>query len=173
MDEMMADLTLACSNDDETGSRKWNDSNVHVYGDHGTEQTVLTEDQTGDSVVVVDDHANHGRDAHGDSTATARLQQAASLAVRIRGAILRETGFRVTIGLSTTQLLAKLASGLKKPGIVNLLYPWRSKQLLEHLPLRKLHGAGRRTLQVLDPCLRKRFPDRKEPIIWTCRWVSF
>ena len=175
MDEMTADFTLACTDiNNASASKKWNNSSIYVYGEIGTEQTVLTEDQTGDSVVVVEDHAtNHSRDAaHNDPTTVARLQYSASLALRIRTCILQETGFCVTVGVSTNPLLAKLASGLKKPGTVNLLYPWRSKQLLEHLPLRKLHGAGRRTLQVLDPCLRKRFPNRKEPIVWTCRWVS-
>lgn len=167
MDEMSADLTLACINDHEDGSRKLHDPHVHVYGDYGTEQTVLTEDQTGDSVVVVDNVSQQGED-QSDPTIATRLQRAASLAVRIRACILRETGFCVTMGVSTNPLLAKLATGLQKPGIANLLYPWRSKQLLHNLPLRKLHGAGRRTLQVLDPCLRKRFPDRIEPVVWTC-----
>ena len=169
MDEMMADLTLACHEDEMEDQI---DSNVYIYGEQSREQTVLTEDQTGDSVVVVEYNEQRRDRDHRHATVTAQLKQAASLAVRIRASILQETGFRVTMGVSINPLLAKLASGLKKPGLVNLLYPWRSERLLEHLPLRKLHGAGRRTLQVLQPCLVEHFPDRKEPVVWTCRYVS-
>ena len=168
MDEMMADLTLACHVNPHDQDFP-NDHNVYIYGDRGQEQTTLTEDQTGDSVRVVE-NINHLSSNH-DHVAAAQLQKAASLAAQIRASILRETGFRVTMGVSSNPLLAKLASGLKKPGTVNLLYPWRSAQLLDHLPLRKLHGAGRKTLQVLQPCLSKRFPERREPIVWTCRYV--
>eukprot|EP00977_Amphora_coffeiformis_P001542 scaffold296_cov102-Amphora_coffeaeformis.AAC.30 len=170
MDEMMADLTLACR---ETGVKGETDSSVYIYGDQVREQTVLTEDQTGDTVVVVDYNEQRHDRGHHHAIAAAKLRQAASLAVQIRASILQDTGFRVTMGVSSNPLLAKLASGLKKPGVVNLLYPWRSARLLEHLPLRKLHGAGRRTLQVLQPCLVKRFPDRKEPVVWTCQCVLF
>lgn len=169
MDEMMADLT--CANAEESGTicstNDFSESNIYVYGEQGQEQTVLTEDQTGDSVVVVEVGSSSTSTSH--SPLAARLQQAALLALKIRASILEETGFRVTMGISSNPLLAKIASGLKKPGSVNLLYPWRCKHLMEHMPIRKLEGAGRRTLQMLHPCLVRHFPQRTEPVVWTCR----
>lgn len=173
MDEMMADLGLVCNRPDTAKlvNETVDLNDVYIYGERGQEQTFLTEDQTGDSVVVMEDRDHTRRNHRYDVVTAAQLQHAASLAVQIRASILRDTGFRVTVGVSSNRLLAKLASGLKKPGIVNLLYPWRSNRLLEHLPLRKLDGAGRRTLQVLHPCLTRRFPGRKTPVVWTCRCV--
>jgi len=79
-----------------------------------------------------------------------RLQIAADLTKRVCHFIRQRTGFHTTGGLSVSPLLAKLASGLHKPKSINLLYPWRSSQLLYSMPLRKMHMVGRGTMKALE-----------------------
>jgi DNA polymerase iota len=169
MDEMMADLTLACQSGTWLDTPPQRDLPIYVYGDQDQEETVLTEDQTGASVTVREKIASRSPDNEHHCQLSAKLRRATTLATQIRESILQETGFRVTCGVSTNPLLSKLASGLRKPGTVNLLYPWRAAQLLENMPIRKLNGVGHQTLKLLRPCLLRHFPGRREPIIWQCR----
>jgi hypothetical protein len=101
------------------------------------------------------------------------LLETVALALQVRKIVLKETGFATTMGVSYNPLLAKLASGLRKPGTVNLLAPRPSiRRLVGSMPLRKIPGIGSRTMKVLTPCLVKRFgstSDQSSP--WTCRYV--
>jgi nucleotidyltransferase/DNA polymerase involved in DNA repair len=190
MDEMMADLSAAVdvslAGDTATSSTAaaaassiLSESNVYVYGEQGTsETTVLTEDQSGASAVVVSGSAYHpyDDDGDGDEPIQRRLRRASEIAVRIRRRVLEETGFTTTLGISVNPLLAKLAGGLKKPHTVNILYPWRAPPLLASMPLRKIPGIGSRTIKALNPCLLAqhgqqlhRQQQQQQPPFWTCR----
>jgi DNA polymerase iota len=185
MDEMMADLSAAVdaslagdvhntsSNVVATASSILSESNVYIYGEQGTSgTTVLTEDQSGASAVVVSGLSSNPFDDDYDEIIQRRLHRAAELAVRIRHRVLEETGFTTTLGISVNPLLAKLAGGLKKPHTVNILYPWRAPPLLTSMPLRKIPGIGSRTIKALNPCLLAQHgqnQQQKPPPFWTCR----
>ena len=100
-----------------------------------------------------------------------RLLEIASIALQARQAVFEETGFTITMGVSFNPLMAKLASGLRKPGKVNLLQPSSSSRLLvESMPLRKIPGIGSRTMKVLVPCLVDRYGSKGDTASpWTCR----
>jgi nucleotidyltransferase/DNA polymerase involved in DNA repair len=120
----------------------------------------------------------------------------ASVVRTVRQRIQDETGFAVTMGISTNPFLAKLASGLRKPGIVNLLLPPNdddggvdhfycrraattstTRSLVAGLPLRRVTGVGRQTVRALEPYLRaQRLDDDRTAASdddhgWTCGYV--
>jgi len=91
---------------------------------------------------------------------------------------LEQTGFTTTFGLSVNPFLAKIASGLRKPGTVNLLYPWCCQTLLAAMPCRKLPGLGRSMMKALQPCLEREHHPANDndgmertttTTLWTCR----
>jgi nucleotidyltransferase/DNA polymerase involved in DNA repair len=88
----------------------------------------------------------------------------------IQQTIFDRTGFTTTLGISTSPLLAKLATDLNKPMSLNVLFPWRSSSLIASMPLRKIPDAGRRTIQLLNPALEKFHGAKKAPTsFWTCQ----
>lgn len=151
---------------------------VYIYGfnnhDSSHDTIMMTEDQTGAQTVVRHCHG-HGPASPGPDTFAVRqrLAEAATLALQIRDTVLRETGFTMTLGISTNVLLAKLASGLKKPGLVNILPPGPSAQaLVENMPLRKIPGVGSRTMKALLPCLTQWHGETRDTATpWTCGCV--
>jgi hypothetical protein len=102
------------------------------------------------------------------------LFHVASIIRTVRQRIQDEIGFAVTMGVSTNPFLAKLATGLRKPGVVNLLFPppknedgvvdhygrrrastnATTRSLVAGLPLRRVTGVGRQTVRALEPYLR-------------------
>ena len=188
MDEMMADVTpyvVALRHQRQSGDANFRfKSNkeesiiksCYIYGERGPERTVLTEDQTGQQTVVVfHDAAQSTSKRYENVTIQHNLEiTLAPLALEIRQAILDQTGFTTTFGLSVNPLLAKIASGLRKPATVNLLYPWRSQTLLAAMPCRKLPGLGRSMMKALQPCLEREHADDERTqhtttTPWTCR----
>jgi DNA polymerase iota len=220
MDEMSADLSVACFQNSyhsaaPSSSKTASSASVplshdmdnfspYVYGEQsfGKEKVTLTEDQTGDSVVVVNNHPDILSDHQissgvGSSEQCSlyrnnvhrNLQQAACFARQVQRAILDETGFTVTCGISVNPLLSKWAGDLRKPNSINILYPpcWERASSAQHLisgmPLRKIPGVGHATLKALEPCLERRHssshgrvqqqqhqqqPQQKRRI-WTCQ----
>ncbi len=178
MDEMMADLTapvqciLQKSNLTSTlhKQRQSHPEQVRfVFGDDASScMTVLVEDQTGQKSVVSfqqstattpensltssrqNIHDTCGASDQDRQECQLRLGIASDLAERVCHYICQRTGFYTTSGISVSPLLAKLASGLNKPKSINLLYPWRSSQLLYAMPLRKMHKIGSCTMKALE-----------------------
>lgn len=201
MDEMMCDLTAAFppatmedhSNDDVNGESSQltalleSTEDIFIYGDQPSSTVTLTEDQSGISVqvngTVVQSSTNqYYISAHSRTNRTDLqrfLLRGAMLAKQIRARVLSESGFAVTMGVSTNPCLAKLSSGLQKPGKVNVLYPWRALSLLHPMPLRKLPGVGYRTAKILEPCLMAHCTTQSNdntttklrPSFWSCRYV--
>ena len=64
------------------------------------------------------------------------------LAARLRGHVLRELGYSCSAGISGNKLLAKLGSGLHKPGQQTALFPSAVPALLRELPVDRLRGLG-------------------------------
>ena len=57
----------------------------------------------------------------------------------------------------------------KKPDANNLLYPWRSKSIIDNMPLRRIPDLGSRTLKALNTCLQQYNRCKQNDEFWTCR----
>ncbi len=68
------------------------------------------------------------------------------LAKYMQDVIMKATKIGVSIGISTNLLLAKMASGIKKPLGIYEIYPHEIQEKLWPLPIKKLHGLGKRTI---------------------------
>lgn len=167
MDEMMADISEMIRHDGllETDLSIPSSSAMYVYGDQEDEQTVLTEDQTGATSIIRGDAPQPGDNAE-DLLTKQSLLRLSQWVCQIRRQVLQETGFTITMGLSVNPLLAKLASGLRKPATVNILYPWRAETLVRNMPIRKIPGVGHRTMKVLESCLQAHHGNTS---VWLCR----
>lgn len=164
------------SRDDDSRNDDDDDQDYFLYGETAdTSTTTLVEDQTGQKAVVSynnnmhqqqqqqqQSRRNHGlfpnrRNVHesfGNESdrqqCSKRLKVAAlQLASFICCHIQKETGFHTTAGVSVSPLLAKIASDLNKPKSINILYPWRSSQLIYCMPLRKMNLIGYGTVKAL------------------------
>lgn len=181
MDEMQADLTslvdaLCGSSNNNFSCTGDADSLIHIYGENDKETTTLVEDQTGQTVIhAYDQRQNHSHGSSSNSTVICQqrlLCVAQRLGVIIQQAILEKTGFTITLGISTNPLLAKLASDLKKPKSINVLYPWRATSLVASMPLRKIPDAGRKTIQRLQPALQQFHAQTEtKESFWACGYV--
>jgi len=134
MDEVACDITLLVDTILQQTTRDDSDEmsvppNAFIYGDASSDSSpiLLTEDQSGAQSVVYP-HVANGRNEslfqnHNDNTTTQqhRLHVAAACAERIRQAILTKTGFTTSMGVSTSPMLGKIASSLKKPNGLSVL----------------------------------------------------
>ncbi len=64
------------------------------------------------------------------------------LAHEIKDRVFKELGFTVNIGVSTSKLLSKMASNLRKPNMVHTLYKHEVEAKMWCLDIRELHGIG-------------------------------
>ncbi|WP_213951385.1 DNA polymerase IV [Tepidanaerobacter syntrophicus] len=67
-----------------------------------------------------------------------------NIAKKIQFKIAKEIDLQCSIGVSSNKLLAKMASDMKKPNAITVLYPEDVPKLLWPLPVDKLFGVGRR-----------------------------
>jgi len=162
-------------------------SDVFIYGNESS-KTRLSEDQSGASVIVSHQagtwtNSAEGCCERGDNDVTNRVVRwgspssrvecinrfyiASQIAGMIKSKIHEQIGFTVSIGVSVSPMLAKLASDLRKPNSMNLLYPWRSQQLINCMPLRKIPHLGSRTLKKFQLALEDYFQDKLRKF-WTC-----
>ena len=74
---------------------------------------------------------------------------ATAVAEAIRERVRSETGLTVSIGVSSTRLVAKIASDWDKPDGLTVVKPAQVAAFLAPLPVRKLHGVGPATERVL------------------------
>ena len=70
-------------------------------------------------------------------------------AVQIKDRIRDELGFTVNIGVSSSKLLAKMASDFRKPDMVHTLYPHEIQEKMWPLPVSELFFVGRATAKKL------------------------
>ncbi|MFA9460347.1 DNA polymerase IV [Thiohalorhabdus methylotrophus] len=75
---------------------------------------------------------------------------ATAVAEAIRARVREETGLTVSIGVSNSRLVAKIASDWDKPDGLTVVRPARVPEFLAPLPVRKLHGVGPATGEVLS-----------------------
>ncbi|HKJ71736.1 MAG TPA: DNA polymerase IV [Gammaproteobacteria bacterium] len=74
---------------------------------------------------------------------------ATAVAEAIRARVREETGLTVSVGVSETRLVAKIASDWDKPDGLTVVPPARVEAFLAPLPVRQLHGVGPATERVL------------------------
>jgi DNA polymerase-4 len=79
----------------------------------------------------------------------APYDSATAVAEAIRERVRAETGLTVSVGVSATRLVAKIASDWDKPDGLTVVPPARVPDFLAPLPVRKLHGVGPATERVL------------------------
>ena len=71
------------------------------------------------------------------------------VASRIRAQIEREIGLTASAGIAPNKLLAKIASDWNKPDGQFEIKTGEIEEFLEHLPVTRLHGVGRKTAEKL------------------------
>lgn len=152
-----------------------NDATTH----HATSTVLITmtEDQSSDATTTTMTRRRLQVAADGPNNVPA----AAIWAGQIRQSILDATGFTVTMGVSYNPMMAKLASGLRKPGTVNVILPSLSSSssgssrlpppFIHSMPLRSIHGIGSRTMKLLTTCLEQRHGRKSvtDTAPWICR----
>mmetsp|Transcript_12845 Transcript_12845/g.23256 ORF Transcript_12845/g.23256 Transcript_12845/m.23256 type:complete len:398 (-) Transcript_12845:1526-2719(-) len=161
---------------------------VYGDGDSSTERIVITEDQSGASSETTHlsstsfrpegglwGQCQEKKEIWGDTEereeCARRLLAASSIGELVRQYVKEQTGFRACIGVSVSPMLAKIASDIKKPDSLNVLFPWRSSEIILPMPLRRIPDLGYGTLKALSPFLEKFNQDRSMPKekFWTCR----
>ena len=78
------------------------------------------------------------------------IPYAGEVAKKIRSEIEQKTGLTASAGIAPNKFLAKIASDWRKPNGQFVLPPQRVEAFLENLPLGKIPGVGRVTLQKMN-----------------------
>lgn len=78
------------------------------------------------------------------------LPSATETARQIRADILRETGLTASAGIAPNKFLAKIASDWHKPNGQFVIAPGQVEAFLQQLPIEKVPGVGRATLQKMQ-----------------------
>ena len=179
MDEYFADITPAVEQEWSSIMRRNNwlqsfaQSDVWIYGQNAKSSCIeIREDQSGATSKSRYHQEDNEQIMWGNEKeifeCTQKLKIAAQLAKRIQAEVKAATQFSTTIGTSTSPMLAKIGSDLKKPKSCNILYPWRTKTIINEMPLRRIPDLGSRTLRSIVPLLET-FNGTKDPEFWTCR----
>lgn len=86
-----------------------------------------------------------------DSLDQAHVQKKAmDLAQKLKDQVKESTGLTISIGISYNKFLAKLASDWKKPDGLFVIPQGEAQDLLDPLPILKVHGLGKKTAQKLN-----------------------
>lgn len=78
------------------------------------------------------------------------IASATEVAQQIQADIFRETGLTASAGVAPNKFLAKIASDWHKPNGLCVIKPSQVQQFIAHLPLEKIPGVGRVTLQKMQ-----------------------
>ncbi|MBO4404652.1 MAG: DNA polymerase IV [Treponema sp.] len=70
-------------------------------------------------------------------------------AVKLKKEVYEKTGLTVSVGISSSMYVAKIASGLKKPDGLTEVPDGKEEEFMLSLPLEKLWGAGEKTAERL------------------------
>lgn len=178
MDEYFADVTSAVESQlnhcggfvstahDNQSAAVW------IYGDDEKSSTVqIVEDQTGAtsiSTLKKDYNSEFWGSKDQITLCVQKLHVTTNIAKMIQDKIRTATSFSSSVGISVSPMLAKIASGLRKPSSCNVLYPWRCHSIVETMPLQRVPDVGSKTMKALKPLLEKFHVD-KNPEFWMCR----
>jgi DNA polymerase-4 len=70
---------------------------------------------------------------------------AEDIATQIKKLVFQETGLKVSAGVASSKLVAKIASDLNKPDGLTIVPPGQEEIFLAPLPIKRLWGVGRKT----------------------------
>ena len=73
-----------------------------------------------------------------------------SLGMHIKERIKGDTGLAASVGIATNKSIAKIASDLHKPDGLCICPPGKEQEFMASLPLGRLWGAGKRTVEKLE-----------------------
>lgn len=86
-----------------------------------------------------------------DLTGTEKLFGAPEeTAKKLKAEVLEKTGLTVSVGLASTKYCAKIASGLQKPDGLTVVPFGSETEFMLSLPIEKVWGAGKKTLEKLN-----------------------
>jgi DNA polymerase-4 len=95
-----------------------------------------------------------------DVTSTERLLgDPVTVAKRIKKTVLEETGLTVSAGVAPSKFIAKIASDMDKPDGLTIVTPDKISDFLDPLPVSKMWGVGKVTLEKLTRHNIKTFYD--------------
>ncbi len=89
-------------------------------------------------------------EAYLDVTEQVYLPSATAVAEAIRADIIQETGLTASAGVAPNKFLAKIASDWNKPNGLCVIKPSQVQRFIHNLPLEKVPGVGRVTLQKMQ-----------------------
>ena len=90
-------------------------------------------------------------EAYVDITGTGRLLgPPRELAVQVKRQVLETTSLTCSIGIAPNKFLAKIASDFDKPDGLTVIEPEAVADFLAGLPVGKIPGVGKRTLEILE-----------------------
>ncbi len=82
-----------------------------------------------------------------DISGTERLfGQPSEIAEKLKERVLEQTGLTVSVGISTTKYIAKIASGIKKPNGLYIVDKGQEESFMLQLPLKDIWGIGQKTI---------------------------
>ena len=81
-------------------------------------------------------------DAYLDLTGLERHGSWTEAVRHVKEAIRRRLGISVSVGMGTSKLIARMASGQQKPDGLTIVPPGAEGDFLSHLPVRMLVGIG-------------------------------
>ena len=85
-----------------------------------------------------------------DMTGTERLfGNAEECALKLKREVFERSGLTVSVGVATTNYIAKICSGLKKPDGLCIVAPGDEEKFMLELPLEKVWGVGKKSLERL------------------------
>ncbi len=82
-----------------------------------------------------------------DITGTERLfGKPIDVAMALKNRVKEETGLTVSVGISSTKYIAKIASGMKKPDGLFIVEDGKEEDFMLNLPLKDIWGIGQKTV---------------------------
>ncbi|HEV2118586.1 MAG TPA: DNA polymerase IV [Candidatus Bathyarchaeia archaeon] len=72
------------------------------------------------------------------------------LASNLKEALKEREGLTVSVGISPSKSISKMASDMRKPDGLTLVQPEEVDKFLEHLPVNKISGVGKKTTEFLQ-----------------------
>ena len=88
-------------------------------------------------------------EAYADISSVGSYKQAEALAKSIQQAIAKREHLSCSIGIGPNKLIAKIASGFKKPHELTIIPPEMVQKFLDPMPVETLPGIGKKTLPLL------------------------
>lgn len=95
------------------------------------------------------------------------MQEAKALALLLKAKIYEKTGLTCSIGIGSNKLIAKIASGMKKPDGLTTVKLGEEKEFLSELKLSAIPGIGKKTEQLLKKQGITKISDlQKKSVFW-------